>query len=147
MMLECSRCLKIFSSGFSFGPGTIINMRGNVSLCPFCGSPQSTPDGTFRATVEGFTAILKNSSDPLKEAEQLLEKLESIKTNEDLEGIKKSSSLKKFKRWLPDTPEKIAAYIAIVYTFIQILTSQPRAVNNYNVFVKQYNQTVINIQR
>ena len=68
--------------------------------------------------------------------------MQNIETSRDLEEIKNLKQFEKFKKWLPDSPEKIAAYIAIAYTIVQIFTKSPNTSISYNYFVEQYNQTV-----
>ncbi len=143
--MECKNCGKIFSSGIFMAPGSSATFIGNKSQCPFCGSMENIPDGTFKATVEGFVKILEQSQNPLNRAKELLEALEKSKGSGDLAEIKKSSKFSEFKKWLPDSPEKIAAYIAIIYTIIQLLMQKPNIHIEYNdFFISQYNQ-VINI--
>ena len=144
ILMQCTNCSRIFSSGINLGIGATAILSGNVSRCPFCGSVENIPDGTFRATVEGFIEILEGSENPLSKAKELLNVLEKSKSSDDLAEIKKSSKFSKFEKWIPNTPEKIAAYIAIVYTVIQLLTQNPNIHIEYNNFINQYNQ-VINI--
>jgi len=147
LLIECKNCGKIFPSGIFMAPGSSATFIGNKSQCPFCGSMENIPDGTFRATVEGFVEILEQSKNPLDKAKELLEALEKIKGSSDLAEIKKSSKFSEFKKWLPDSPEKIATYIAIIYTIIQLLTQKPDVHIEYNdFFISQYNQ-VINIEK
>jgi len=103
---------------------------------------ENIPDGTFRSTVEGFIQVLADSSNPLKKAKELLDALQNSHTSDDLSSIKKSSEFSKFAKWIPNSPEKIAAYLAIVYTLIQLWTNNPNIQIEYNTFVNQYNQTI-----
>jgi len=145
LMLQCKNCWKIFSSGINLGSGSTVTLKGNKSQCPYCGSLENIPDGTFRGTVEGIVKILEQSENPLRKAGELLDVLEKAKRQADLEKIKSSSKFSVFKKWLPDSPEKIAAYIAIIYTIIQLLTREPKVSIQYDIFINQYNQ-VINIK-
>jgi hypothetical protein len=142
IFLQCKACGKIFPSGISIGPGSSATFIGNKSMCPHCGSWENIPDGTLKATVDGFIEILKNSENPLNDAKALLEALERSKISGDLKEIKESSKFSRFRKWIPDSPEKIAAYVAIVYTIVQLLTQKPDINIEYNAFVNQYNQTV-----
>ena len=142
LLMQCKKCGKIFSSGIFMAPGSSATFIGNKSQCPFCGSMENVPDGTFRATVEGFVEILEQSKDPLNKARELLDALEKSKNSNDLSEIKESSKFSGFKKWLPNTPEKIAVYIAIVYTIIQLLTQKPDIHIEYNDFINQYNQVI-----
>jgi predicted Zn-ribbon and HTH transcriptional regulator len=123
-------------------PGSSATFTNNKSRCPFCRSWESIPDGTFRATVEGFIEVLEKSGDPAGRAKELFDVLQKSRTPKDLSKIKKSSRFAKLKKWLPDSPEKIAAYIAIIYTLIQLWKRTPNVHVGYDAFVMQYNQTV-----
>jgi len=68
--------------------------------------------------------------------------LQKIETPQDLEEIKRSKQFEELKKWLPNSPEKIAAYIAIAYTIVQMFTKSPSTSINYNSFVEQYNETI-----
>lgn len=141
-MLQCKNCLKIFSSGISMGSGSSATFINNKSQCPFCGSMESIPDGTFKATVESFIQVLEQSEDPIPRAKELLLELQKVKTQEEITKVRELSKFEKLKIWLPSSPEKIAAYIAIIYTLIQIWTKNPEIHIEYNTFINQYNQTI-----
>lgn len=142
--LQCKNCQQIFSSGINLGAGATVVLKGNLSQCPQCGSMENIPDGTFRGTVEGIVNVLKQSEDPLKIAKELFEALDKSRTVKDLDDLKKSSKFSEFKQWLPNSPEKIAAYIAIAYTIFQLLIKEPAINIQYNQqFVNIYNEYVI----
>ena len=145
LIMQCKNCLRVFSSGINIGSGATVTLVGNTSQCPFCGSFENIPDGTFRGTVEGIVQVLEQSENPLKRSGELLDALERVKSQEDLKRIKSSPKWSAFKKWLPDSPEKIAAYIAIIYTIVQLLTKEPKMSIQYNIFIEQYNQ-VVNIK-
>lgn len=145
IIMQCANCLKVFSSGLNIGAGATVTLKGNKSRCPFCGSWENIPDGRFKGTVEGIVRILEQSENPLKKAEELFEALEKAKRKNDLTEIKTSAKFSEFKKWLPDSPEKIAAYIAIIYTIIQLLIKEPQVSIRYGIFINQYNQ-VVNIR-
>lgn len=145
IMMQCTNCLKVFSSGLNIGTGATVTLKGNKSRCPFCGSWENIPDGRFKGTVEGMIKVLEQSEDPLKKAKELFEVLEKAKRQDDLAKIKASSKFSEFRKWLPDSPEKIAAYIAIIYTIILLLTKEPQVSIRYDIFINQYNQ-VVNIK-
>jgi hypothetical protein len=142
LLLKCKVCGKIFSSGIAMGPGSSATFINNKSQCRYCGSIENIPDGKFRSTVEGFIKVLEDNPDPLKKAKELLEALQKSKTVDDLSAIKRSSSFFKLKKWIPNSPEKIAAYLAIIYTLIQLWTKTPNISIEYSTFVNQYNKIV-----
>ena len=141
-MMQCKNCFKIFSSGLNIGSGSVVTLVGNKSKCPFCGSSENIPDGTFRGTVEGVVKILEQSENPLQKAGELLEALEKVKRQNDLAKIKKSSKFSKFKTWLPDSPQKILIYISILQILINLLTKNPGIHIEYNTVINQYNKII-----
>ena len=146
--LQCKKCGRIFPSGISMEQESSATFIGNKSRCTYCGSWESIPDGTFKATIDGFIEILKGSENPLEDAKALLEALEKSKISGDLKEIKESSRFSRFHKWIPDSPEKIAAYVVIVCTIVQLLTQKPIIRIEYNDFVNQYNQIInIDIQK
>ena len=144
LMLYCNNCGKIFSSRIDMGLGSSATFINNKSQCPYCGSMENIPDGTFRSTIEGFTKILEASDNPIEKAKELLSELKKIKTIDDINSIKKSAKFEKFKDWLPNSPEKILVYISIISVIINLLIKNPETHIEYNTFVNQYNQTIIN---
>jgi len=144
ILMQCKNCAKIFSPGIELGVGATIILEGNRAQCPFCCSMESMPDGTFRGTVEGVVKILESSPNQLQTAKDLLEALEKSKSKNDLSEVKHSSRFSKFKKWIPDSPEKLAVYIAILNTIIQLLIKSPTIQIEYNNFVSIYNQITIN---
>ena len=68
LMLQCKNCWRIFSSGINLGSGSTVILKGNKSQCPYCGSLENIPDGTFRGTVEGIVQILEKAENPIKKA-------------------------------------------------------------------------------
>jgi len=142
MMLECKNCKRIFSSGINMGVGSSATFIGNKSQCPFCGSMENIPDGTFKATFDGFIRILQDSDNPLIEAKKLLDEIQKNKTQEGLDKLKTSS---KFSKWLPDSIEKIALYVAILKTIVDLLIKNPATSIEYNTFITQYNQVIVNM--
>mgnify|MGYP001570516078 CR=1 FL=1 len=142
--LQCKNCQRVFSSGIDLGTGSTVILKGNRAQCPWCGSMENIPDGTFRGTVEGIAKVLKQSENPVATAKELFEALERSRTPKDLEELKQSSKFSKFRKWLPDSPEKIAAYIAIAYTIFQLLLKEPNMVVQYNQqFISVYNECII----
>ena len=139
ILMQCKNCTKIFSPGIELGVGATIILERNHAQCPFCGSMESIPDGAFKGTVEGIVKILENSSNRLQTAKDLLEALDKSKSENDLIKIKHSSQFSKFKKWIPDSPQKLAVYIAILNTIIQLLIKNPTIQIEYNNFVSIYN--------
>jgi hypothetical protein len=144
LMLQCRQCGSLFSSGIAIEGNATVNLQGNRSQCPYCGSMEQVPDGTFRNTVEGIVKVLSASSNPLQTVKQVLHDLEKAKKNNDVSSLDDSVPVTSFKQWLPNTPEKLAAYIAIFYTIYLLLSRQPAVNIEYNkIFINQYNSVII----
>ena len=144
ILLQCQNCNRIFSPGIVMSPGSSLTFTFTncKARCPYCESMENIPDGTFRTTVEEFIEILRKSDDPIKDSYELLEKLKESKSENDLTVIKQSARFIKFSDWIPNTPERIAAYIAIVYTIMTLLMQKPDVNIEYNTIVNQYNNTI-----
>lgn len=140
--IQCKNCTRVFKSGFGLGDGATATFSDNKSQCPGCGSWESLPDGTFRGTVEGFIRILEEADNPNKEAQNLLDSLLDVSTDEDLEKVKNNPKFSRFAKWLPNSIERVAAYIAIIYTVTQMLTKDPDVSIEYNQFINNYNITI-----
>lgn len=99
---------------------------------------------TMKMARDSLDFISKSDS-PSDTAKEILELLREVsKTNKysDLENNKKYHPLKK---WIPDTPEKLAAYagiIALIFHLIQ-LNVEPRKIEINNTFIEQH-KTIIN---
>jgi len=144
-MCHCSSCGIIFPSGIGIAPGASATLYGNFSQCPNCGSMEQVPEGTFRVTIEGIIDYISQSTNPIQTAKEVLKELEESKIANYLEGSKKFKTADFFTKWSPNTPEKLAAYFAIVYTIYLFLTQQPPSNIEYNqTFINQYNQIIIN---
>lgn len=144
LYLQCKKCNRVFSSGINLGVWATTTLKGNRSRCPYCGSMENIPDGTFRGTVEGIVSVLEQSRDPVGTAKDLLESFEKSKTPEDLEKLKRSSKFSKFKKWIPDSPQKLAWYAAIIAGTLQLLLESPNVHIECNQqFIDNYNQYII----
>lgn len=139
LMLECRSCHKIFSSGINMSPGASATLIDNKSKCPFCGSLENIPNGTFMATVNGFIDILKDSKNPLREAKEILNGLKK----KDISGIPGKGKVEKI---LENNRLKIAMTIAILKVIIDLLTNKPDIqINNILIdqkFFTEYNQSI-----
>lgn len=143
ILVQCKNCQRIFPSEIELGVGATATFVGNLSQCPFCGSMESIPDGTFKGTVEGIVKILESSPNRLQTAKDLLEALGRSKTENDLSKLKHSSRFSKFKRWIPDSLEKIYYYIVILQAIILLLTRNPVIKIEVNNVMSIYNQIVV----
>ena len=141
--MQCSKCGSLFSSGIAIEGNATVNLQGNISQCHYCGSMEQVPDGTFRSTVEGIVKVLGASANPLQTVKQVLHDLEKAKNDKDLSLLEASEAVSSFKQWVPNSPEKLAAYIAIFYTIYLLLSQQPMVNIQYNKnFINQYNNVI-----
>lgn len=140
--VRCHVCGFVFSSGISVSPGATVHLEGNLTVCPRCGSSEPIPDGSFTARISDFVRIIKAAPDPLGTARELLEELERAKSRDDLDKLRNEQFVR-FKKWLPDSPDKIAAYIAIVMALIQLLTHEPQIdIHNDTIVVNRIEQVI-----
>jgi hypothetical protein len=143
-MLQCKTCSTIFSSGMTASNCGAIIFTDYRVRCPKCGALESIPDGTSQATVDGVASLLLNSTNPLHGVSDILEALEDSRRQKTIAPLQSKSWYAAFKQWLPDTPEKIAAYITIFAAIHQILAKDPSQHIEYSpTFIEQYNQTII----
>lgn len=150
LQLKCTNCGRNFFSGIEIGPNNQATFIHSQTKCNHCGFAQFIPDGSYKGTADGavefkqtvqtFISIIEESSSPIEEISRIFEALKNSKTTDELELIKKDEKYKKYEKWLPNSPEKIAAYLAIVYTTLQLLTKNPNIHIEYNTFVNQYNE-------
>ncbi len=143
LLLLCKKCHRIFPSGIFMGPGSSATFVGNKSKCPFCKSWENIPDGTFKATVNGFIEILKSSKNPLQDAKDILDGLEKAKDTQDLSKVLYGDKIELF---LKKNKLKIAIGIAILKILVDLLTKQPNIEINNSIinqqFYNQYNQVI-----
>ena len=143
-MVQCGNCQQIFNSGIFMGAeSSNITLINNKSQCPFCGSMENIPDGTFTATVNGFVDILRGSKNPLQEALDIYNGLKNVKSYGDLSKVIHGDKIEQF---LKINKVKIAVGIAIIKVIIDLLNSQPTVELNNNIinqqFYNQYNQII-----
>lgn len=144
IMIQCGNCQHVFKSGIFMGAGASnITLTNNKSQCPFCGSMENIPDGTFTATVDSFVEILRGSKNPLQEALDIYNGLKNVKSYDDLSNIPHGD---KIEQLLKRNKVKIAMGLAILKVIIDLLNSQPKTIINNNIinqeFYNQYNQTI-----
>jgi hypothetical protein len=140
LMIQCTTCGTLFSPGIVLGGNATVHLQGNMSQCPSCGSIEHIPDGTFKNTVEGIVKILNTVNDPVQTLKQVIKELEQAKQSNNVSDLDNSQIVSPFQKWIPNTPEKLAAYIAIFYTIYLLLSQQPNITIEYNQqFINQYN--------
>jgi hypothetical protein len=93
---------------------------------------------------EVYNTIIENLNDRdviQKELQCLIYDLARISTEEELEEYRKKST-SVFKKWIPNSPEKIAAYVAVFFTAFQLATcSNPNEIE-YEKFCEEYVQVI-----
>ena len=78
----------------------------------------------------------------MEDIQRIIDLLKNTSSSEDLQDALSEPWLKKYQKWLTDSPEKIAAYLAIFYTLMQIWSKSPIIEIDYNQFNIEYNQTL-----
>jgi len=157
----CKNCRRAFESQVKIDPA-IYAMYPNLKVghnnltCPHCNVVHSYSEKDFQYTgvqakelasfgkiVQNIINVVQQSDNPLRRATEMFDEFEAAKRISSVENLKKSPRLKELKKWLPDTPEKIAAYLVILQIIIQLLTKAPERPVEYNTVINQYNQTII----
>lgn len=159
--VECKVCGQEFESQIKIDPAIYamaptLRIGQNTFTCPHCNAKADYSERDFRYTsaqtlelasfgkiVQAFVDHVQSSDKPLEVASDLLGELERAKAKNDVAGLQESSKLSKIRKWLPDSPEKIAAYIAIAHVIVQLLTREPNVKIEYNTVIHQINQTVV----
>lgn len=143
LLIQCRKCGRVFPSGIAMGPGSSATFIGNKSKCPFCGSMENIPDGTFQATVNGFIEILRDSKNPLQDARDILHGLEKARITKDLSAVPYSEKIELF---LERNKLKIGIAIAVLTALVNLLTKQPNIKIDNNIinqqFYNQFNQVI-----
>jgi hypothetical protein len=139
LMLECQNCHKIFPSGLNIAAGASATLENNISRCQYCGQMTAIPNGTFKATVNGFIDILKDSKNPLEEAKEILNGLKK----DNLSNVPHKDKIEKF---LERNKFKIGLAMAVLTIIIELITNQPDIQISNNIidqhFCTEYNQYI-----
>ncbi|HCX26007.1 MAG: hypothetical protein UX08_C0004G0013 [Candidatus Collierbacteria bacterium GW2011_GWB1_45_35] len=143
LLMQCERCHRVFSSGIELGVGSSAFFSNNKSQCPHCGSMENVPNGNLTGTIDGVIKILENSPDPLQTAQSLFDALEKNKNKNDLSKLKQTPQFSKFKKWIPDSPNKILIYLTVLKIVIEILTKNPSMTIDINNIVTIYNEAAL----
>lgn len=142
--IRCEACGNVFNSGFKIVNVPSVVMTGNKSRCPRCGTWASLPDGTFRANAEGLLEFLASTPDRRRFTEELLQDLRRAQSTGEVATLAANKKYESIARWLPNTPEKLAVYIALLQLMLQLLSRDPHVTINVNQVVNQVN--VENVQ-
>jgi hypothetical protein len=144
LMLQCSRCAFIFSSGMAVANGGAITFSNYRAQCPRCGSLESIPDGTFQETVDGIAKLLLKSQNPLQEVGNILSAIQDGSRQGSISPLQSQPWYLQYKKWLPDSPKKLAYYAAIFTAIYQVLSKDPSQKIEYSpTFIENYNQTIV----
>jgi len=83
--------------------------------------------------------IVRNSDTPIEDAREILRALKEVSESKIYSELEKNKKYRSLKKWIPDTPEKLAAYAAIVALILQFITKEPQ--NNIEInrtFIQEY---------
>jgi hypothetical protein len=159
--VKCRNCGKLFETQikidpaiYKFAPG--IRVGVNTFTCPHCNTqdqyseedflytPQQVLElASFGKTVRAFVEHIRLSETPLQAASELLSGLEQASTTGDVNKLRNTPRLLKLRKWLPNSPEKVAAYVAVAHVIFQILTREPSLKIEYQTVVNEIHQTYI----
>jgi hypothetical protein len=157
----CKHCEEAFESQIKIDPNIYamvpnLTVGNNTFTCPACDQQatyserefiytksQAVELASFGKIVKAIAEAVDSSPEPLKAASDFLSKFEEAKSNNDSSIFLSSPNLGFLKKWIPDTPEKLAAYVVIGQLIFQLLTKQPDKPIEYNTVINQFNQTYI----
>ena len=157
----CKLCNEPFETQIKIDPAIyamVPNLRvgENTFTCPSCdkrsnysekdfmySKPQADKLAFFGKIVEAIISVVEESRNPLKMATEMLGDFEQAKSSNDPSIFNQSSHLKFLKKWIPDTPEKLAAYVVIGQLVVQSLINQPQDKIDQRTIINNFNQTLI----
>lgn len=160
-IVVCKNCGCTFESQIKIDPAVYamcpnLKVGNNNFTCPHCNAVHSYSEKDFQYTrvqakelaslgkiVQNIINVVQQSDNPLKRATEMFEEFETAKKAGSVEKLHESPWLKALQKWLPDTPEKLAAYIVIIQIIIQLLTREPERPVEFNTVINQYYQTSI----
>jgi hypothetical protein len=119
LLVRCLSCRRVFPSGFDFGPGTTVDLQGNLTQCPHCGSWNGVPDGTFSVTLDGLIRLIQSSASPLQTAQDLQKAVRAAQSSGNPDTL--LANYPQLRAWVPTTPEKAAAYITIIAFLLEMI--------------------------
>jgi hypothetical protein len=108
---------------------------GPLGSSPLGGSIGALPKELMPDILE----LVKESNSPLKDIREILAALKDASDTRDYQGLENNSKYSKLKKWIPDTPEKLAAYAALISLVLQLISnghSEPIQINN--TFITEY---------
>jgi hypothetical protein len=107
---------------FGFGP---------FGSAPFGAMPQEL--------IPDILELVEESNNPLQDVREILLALKGVSETLDYQSLKKNSEYSKLKKWIPDTPEKLAAYASLIFLVLQLLSTAPsKPIQINNNFINQY---------
>ena len=107
---------------FGFGP---------FGSAPFGAMPQEL--------IPDILELVEESNNPLQDVREILLALKGVSETLDYQSLKKNSEYSKLKKWIPDTPEKLAAYASLIFLVLQLLSTAPsKSIQINNNFINQY---------
>jgi len=158
--VKCKHCGEEFESQIKIDPAIYaqvpnLKVGDNLFTCPKCDERASYSERDFIYTksqaielasfgkiVGAIVDVVDASSNPLKAATELLHEFEDAKSRNDPSLFQKSSKLAFLKKWIPNSPEKLAAYVVIGQLIVRLLTEQPDKPIDHKIIINQFNQIV-----
>ena len=90
-------------------------------------------------------ALMKESNSPLQDVREILVALKEVSDSRDYPSLERNPKYSKLKKWIPDTPEKLAAYAALVTLVLQLASNgHTESIQINNTFISQYQVIIVN---
>jgi hypothetical protein len=157
----CKLCSEPFETQVKIDPAIYalvpaLRVGANTFICPHCQQraeyseqdflytpAQAQELASFGKIVKAFIDYVEAGETPLATASELLAELQYANARNDVSYLHNSSKLSGLRKWLPNSPEKIAAYIAIADVLLRLLSRDPGTTIEYNTVINQLNQTIV----
>lgn len=103
----------------------------------------ATPEEAIASFTHAIVDVINGSENPFETANDLLNELKSAELKSDDSKLKKLSNFESLKKWIPNTPEKLAVYIVIFDIVIRLLLAHPDKDIEYNTVFNNFSQIVV----
>lgn len=120
-------------------PPVILTLAEEKIMLGF-GPIGSAPIGALpEEMARDLLEVVNNSQTPEEAVREILVALKDVSESKRYSDLAKNEKYKALKKWIPDTPEKLAAYAAIAALILQMITKYPpQKIEINNTFIQQY---------
>ena len=100
----------------------------------------SSPIGSLPVELmPDVIALVKESRTPLEDVREILTALKEVSETMNYRSLESNPKYSKLRKWIPDTPEKLAAYATLIALVIQLISNgHPERIEVNNNFITQY---------